>query len=313
MIVVWCMEMRVDKNRIKFGLHLAGWSYEEGDPQVLLDQGRKVLPSEFESRMLGDIFCPVCKTSLTRSPKEKANYVNGRSACFKHLPSYSQVDCPLRVPRAEGKRYETEESAAQAIAHELLAVVSGFMKERPQPVDDQADPYDQSAVEDLEGPHSMVPIARYRGESFKLPSRITTVAGICRGFDKNYYKYYVMPGTGSARLLSSMLLSVEQVAEVSEKAGFYWGRIVSSRNAGTAPKPTNTRMTQLQSGRAIHDFYLKAPAWEQEEKGIDDDSVGRIVLFWGLVTKSGIGLCIDRPGWGEYALLPKKYEYLFDG
>lgn len=162
MIVVWCMEMRVDKNRIKFGLLLAGWSYEEGDPQVLLDQGRKVLPSEFESRMLGDIFCPVCKTSLTRSPKEKANYVNGRSACFKHLPSYSQVDCPLRVPRAEGKRYETEESAAQAIAHELLAVVSGFMKERPQPVDDQADPYDQSAVEDLEGPHSMVPIARYR-------------------------------------------------------------------------------------------------------------------------------------------------------
>lgn len=98
MIVVWCMEMRVDKNRIKFGLLLAGWSYEEGDPQVLLDQGRKVLPSEFESRMLGDIFCPVCKTSLTRSPKEKANYVNGRSACFKHLPSYSQVDCPLRVP-----------------------------------------------------------------------------------------------------------------------------------------------------------------------------------------------------------------------
>ncbi len=263
--------------------------------------------------MQGATFCPVCRTNLSRSPKEKMQFSNGRSACFKHLPRYEHIPCDLRVPRPEGMRYETEELAAQAIAHDQLAIVSSFMAVRPEAPEGVADPYDQSAVEDIAGPASEVPISRHGGTQFTLPSRISTVAGMCRRFDKNIYKYYVLPGARTAQLLSSLLHDVTQTDDVDGVARLYWGRIVRSRNAGINPKPTNRRMTELQAGPKVKDFTLKAPAFEQEEKGIGDDSVGRIVLFWGEITVSGIGLCIDRPGWGEYALLPEKYEHLLVG
>ncbi|VAW56386.1 hypothetical protein MNBD_GAMMA07-2730, partial [hydrothermal vent metagenome] len=46
-----------------------------------------------------------------------------------------------------------------------------------------------------------------------------------------------------------------------------------------------------------------------QEKGINDDSKGRIVIIYGKVTVSGIGLCIENIGWGEFALLPEKYNH----
>ena len=48
----------------------------------------------------------------------------------------------------------------------------------------------------------------------------------------------------------------------------------------------------------------------QQSKGIDDGSTGRAILFWGPIKQSGVGLCFARLGWGEYALLPTKYEPL---
>jgi hypothetical protein len=62
-------------------------------------------------------------------------------------------------------------------------------------------------------------------------------------------------------------------------------------------------MTELRCHKNIKDFYLKAIDSEQTEKGIGDQSKERIVLFWGKITWSGIGLCIERPKWGEYVLV----------
>ena len=36
----------------------------------------------------------------------------------------------------------------------------------------------------------------------------------------------------------------------------------------------------------------------------------RHVLFWGVVTFNGIGLCVQGLNWGEFALLPVQYEGL---
>jgi len=33
-------------------------------------------------------------------------------------------------------------------------------------------------------------------------------------------------------------------------------------------------------------------------------------IVYGKVTESGTGLCIKGAKWGEFALLPRKYEYL---
>lgn len=300
----------MDNNRIKYALHLHGWTYEDGDVSELLNKAKKVLPGEFQESMLGNLFCPGCKTNLSRSPKNKPNFSNSRKACFIHLPSYSHIECDLRTPKPEGMKYPTEELALQAIADEQLAIVSSFMTEAPESSASPGEPYNQSAVEDRLGPISEIPISRHKGESFKLPSKITTVAGVCRRFDANLYKYYVLPGEVVASRLISSLKSVAEVETTDSTPKLYWGEIISSHNAGINPKPSNLRMTRLRCHSAVKDFYLKAIDEQQTEKGINDQSVGRIVLFWGRIRENGIGLCVERPKWGEFALLPSKYENL---
>jgi len=43
---------------------------------------------------------------------------------------------------------------------------------------------------------------------------------------------------------------------------------------------------------------------------ISDDAKGRVLVVYGKVTENGIGLCIEDTSWGQFALLPRKYEYL---
>ena len=70
-------------------------------------------------------------------------------------------------------------------------------------------------------------------------------------------------------------------------------------------------MTRLEfESEEFADFSLKVSDELQREKGIDDNAVGRVVLVYGNVTTNGIGLCIGGVGWGEFALLPSKYERL---
>ncbi|MCK4155439.1 hypothetical protein HFK88_24910 [Ralstonia pseudosolanacearum] len=260
--------------------------------------------------MIDRIFCPECCTNLSRSPKDKAKFSNGRSCCFVHRPTFRDVECSLRTPSADGKRYLTEEDATHAIESDQLAIINAFMQDRPEKAGAALDPYDQSAVEDIEGPLSSVPIARHRGENFELPSRITTVAGLCRRFDKNLYKFFVLPNSNVAKKLANSLVDIATIEEECDVPRLYYGEIIRSYNAGQNPKPTNIRMTELRSHPNVKDFYLKIAASKQEEKGIDNESVGRIVLFWGKIVGSGIGLAANGQSWGEFALLPEKYEKL---
>lgn len=300
----------MDENRIKYALYLDGWTYEDGDVLELLGKAQKVPPSDFQQSMLGGLFCPGCKTSLSRSPKDKPHFSNSRKACFIHLPSYSHIECDLRTPKPDGMKYLTEELALQAIADEQLTIVSAFLTEAPEQKVVSGEPYSQSAVEDTQGAISEIPISRHNGQSFKLPSKITTVMGICRKFDVNLYRYYVFPGEVTASRLISSLTSVTEIKTINDIPRLYWGEIISSRNAGIDPKPSNLRMTKLRCNDGVIDFCLKAIDAQQAEKGINDQSVGRIVLFWGKVTQSGIGLCVEKPAWGEFALLPSKYDHL---
>ncbi|SIT40080.1 conserved hypothetical protein [Paraburkholderia piptadeniae] len=206
-----------------------------------------------------------------------------------------------------------EEDAKQAIESDQLAIISSFLRDRPEKAAGPLDPYDQSAVEEMEGPISLVPIGRHRGEKFMLPSRITTVAGLRRGFDKNLYKFFVFPNSAIAQRLCDALIDIATVTEECDVPRLYYGTIIRSYNAGITPKPTNIRMTELRCHPKIKDFYLKVHAADQEEKGINDESGGRIVLFWGKVIESGIGLAVRDLAWGEFALLPEKYEKLLDG
>ena len=184
------------------------------------------------------------------------------------------------------------------------------MQDRPSKHDGTAEPYGQSAVEDEDGPDATIPIGRHRGEEFSLPSKITTIGGLCRRFDANLYKYFVLPNTDVARKLSDVLIDIATVTDECDVPRLYYGIILRSRNAGQNPKPSNIRMTRLRAHPNVPDFTIKVQASDQEEKGINDESAGRIVLFWGEITASGIGLAVSRLAWGEFALLPEKYQKL---
>ena len=185
------------------------------------------------------------------------------------------------------------------------------MAEAPQPLDGVQEAVGnagQEFHEDLAGPISRVPIARYKGDAFDLPSTITTVASLCRRFDKKLHRLYLFPGRTNVVLLASELVDVTTVTEVNENPRLYFGKILSSFNAGKTPQ--NLRMTSLECHRGIKDFYLKAVDASQQARGIHDNTRGRYVIFWGTIEENGIGLCVNRPTWGEFALLPQQYERL---
>ncbi|MEG3754371.1 hypothetical protein [Psychromonas arctica] len=295
-------------NRIKYALNLDDWSFEDGNKATLKKNAKKILVSEYIQGMKGQIFCPECCANLYRSPKEKDVSDSGRKAYFAHSRGI-KTDCGLRTKRAEGKKYSSEEEAQKAIQNEELVIVEGFIKTKPISPKKDAKEYDQTPVEELDGPEADVPIGRHRGDSFKLPSKFKTVRGLVTKFDDNINRYFFMPRGQYAVQLIDLMTDISTVSETDDKPRLYYGKIIKSFNAGKTPK--NIRMTKLAYKHRDHaDFYFKQTDEEQQEKGISGDSKGRVVLMYGIITENGAGLCIENLGWGEFALLPQKYENL---
>ncbi|MEB0164995.1 hypothetical protein QN360_19045, partial [Glaciimonas sp. CA11.2] len=106
-------------NRIKFSLHLNGWSFETDEKLSLRNTAEKILINEYAPHMKGHIFCPECSANLFRSPKNKDFAANGRKAYFAHSSSID-TDCGLRTKKVDGKKYATEEEARKAIQNKEL-------------------------------------------------------------------------------------------------------------------------------------------------------------------------------------------------
>lgn len=298
-------------NTIKHALFLTGWSFETGNKNFLKGHAQRVLVSEYSKEMEGNIFCPECSANLYRSPKDKEFSDNGK-AFFAHSRGID-TDCGLRSQKPKGKKYNTEEEAWKAIQDEELVVISDFIKDEPVPPTINPKPFDAEHIEDIDGPTAKVPIARHRGEEFTLPSKFKSVRGLVRKFNDNFYRYFHLPGKNNAIKLKDLLINVEGILEPDDQPKLYYGRIKQSYLAG--PSNTNIRMTELKYSKTTEykDFYFKASGVRQAQKGIGDDSKDRVILIYGKVTESGIGLSIENVGWGEFALLPSQYEhYLYD-
>ena len=108
-----------------------------------------------------------------------------------------------------------------------------------------------------------------------------------------------------------MLHNIEDINEGDDTPKLYYGRIISTTHMGEHKRPDNIRMTYLESNQSgVQDFCLKLEDMHQRSHGITDNSVGRTLVVYGTVSVSGIGLCFEGLGWGEFALLPRKYENL---
>ncbi|MEO3725791.1 hypothetical protein ABHN98_14695 [Pseudomonas syringae] len=298
----------LNNNRIKFAYYLPTWKFDGGNKTVLRASAKAILTSEYQKEMRGEIFCPECCVELFISPKDGKNDTNGRPAFFAHSRK-RRLPCGLRVKKREGLNFVDEEEAKQAIDDGLLVVVKEFMRERPIVPKLPGQEYTGPVVEDIDGELAEIPIPRHNGEKVNVPSRITTVRGLSRNFDKNYHKYYYLPGAQYAQLLSDALTDASQVGEVNEAAKLYYGRITESFAMGEG-RPWNMQMTKIEyhSVNGYKDFYLKMSVQDSVEHGIDKTAVGRVLLMYGPVVESGIGLAITDLGWGEFALLPAKYD-----
>lgn len=301
-------EGKVSVQKIKYALHLAGWTYEEGREAILLANGKKVPPAEYEKSMQGHIFCPTCKTNVSRVPHEKEYFSNARDAHYRHLPKYDYVPCVHRTKKPEGKRYDSYEEARKAVEAENLVVVEDFLQEKPELPAGKAGEYDDTAVENPDGQLSQVPISRHDGETFALPSRVKTVRGICRKFDENLKKYFVFPGMTYSVRLDGLLHNIEDVTETDDSPKLYFGVILRSFTLGQR-RDSSVRMTRIRCNEAVVDFTLKTKEGISVEHGLGDHSEGRIVLAYGRVEENGVGLCIQNVGWGGFDLLPRKYEH----
>jgi len=287
----------------KYARHIPGWTYKSG---VFPTDGTRVTPSEYLPEMEGEIFCPECYVPLFRSPKERERSKAGKAAFFSHSRKF-RPECNLRTKPTQGKRYENEEEARQAIADGRLVILQGFLQTPPKLPQGVAGEYDQGPIEDVDGEPALVPIAGHRGESFLLPSKISTIVGLCRNFDKNFDKYFVLPNAQHAVPLRDLLINVEDVMETSTIPRIYFGRIVSSHQFFSS-KLNKTTLKHSQYG--VQDFCLKLGRDEQEEKGINNNAKGRIVIMYGNIKDNGTGLCLSGLGYGEFGLLPSQYDSL---
>lgn len=299
------------RTRVKFAYYLEEWSPQDGDRSFLRTTGKPVVAVDVTAEMGGHLFCPECCTHLSKSPKLGQRFTNNRNACLVHWPSYKNVPCSLRSTKPEGLRFDSEEEAAKALDRKDLVLVNQFMAHRPERPGDGG-VYDQTPVEDADGPLSDVPIARHKGRSFRLPTRISSVEMLCRRFDENIHRYYQLPGQATPQPLHDLLLPVTEIEGEVDVPRLYFGKIQASFVNSNNPQPGHIRMTKLVAGRGVADFYIKQNNAEQESKGIDERAVGRYVLFWSPITASGIGYCAERLGWGEYALLPDRYDRILE-
>jgi hypothetical protein len=298
-------------NRIKHALHLPGWVFRQDREATLRANGRPVLVSEYQPEMKGALFCPECCCPLFRSPEKEEANKKGKNAYYAHRRNIV-TECGLRTNKAEGKKYLTEEEAAQAIADGKLVIVKGFLKDKPVSPDKEAEVYNQTAVEDEQGEVSEVAIGRHRGEKFNLPSTLTTVRGLCTKFDENLYKYYVFPEKQHAQLLLDALRNVTTLVSTTESPILGYGRIVSIYEPGKRPQSTRFVKLAFEAKGGYGDFSVMISQHEADLHNLNTQSIDRFAIFYGKISVNGGGLSVKNIGWGEVALLPTKYEKFLD-
>ncbi|OUL56620.1 hypothetical protein [Pseudoalteromonas ulvae] len=297
--------MEESNHRIAYALYMKKkWVYGKDEKNVLESKGIPVTPEEFDLSMKGKIFCPVCTTPLSRSPDMAAVSTNSRTVHFKHKPTYSKILCRLKTKKKEGLSYKTEEEASKAVEDEALVIVSDWMSTPPSDDDDldENGEFNQTAIEDEDGPDTEIAIGRHKGREFKLPSKISSVTALCRDFDKNLHRGYHFPGSKFPMLLSDMLFDTDRITEdTDKKKRLFFGKIVDYRSL------SKRNIVYIES-EEFGEFKIYTWPRFDERKHIDGKSKGRYILFHSsLAWEGSIPRCfVDN--WGQYSLLPKKYE-----
>lgn len=298
--------------RIAYAYYDPDWI--KGKHTLLALKRNTIEPLAYSLDMKGYIFCPSCYENITRVPADpdKGMTRNEVPAYYKHLKDDNPPFCSLRCGPIQYKQYSSQEDAKKAVEDEELIVISGFLESRPSnnpKVDSKDDemPVD-SHFERKNGKEVSLPISRHHGESFKVPSQVTSVQSLCVNFDHNYYReIYLVSEDGRAKRyrLCDSLKEINDITERSSEPAFYFGNFVRiERFSGHS-----NVWLKIAQETSFKDFRIRITNDTADGRGFfNDKNLGRIVLFYSQVDKVGMGYITPQLGWGEVALLPTKYN-----
>jgi hypothetical protein len=294
------------QHRIAFAYYNSAWVYGKS-PREELEKSEQVTPAEYRKEMKGDVFCPECTTPLSRTPEDKEFFTNSRTAHFRHQKAYKHVFCSLRVSKTAGLQYQTEEEVTRAVQNENLVLVGGWAENPPEILSGESleeFEFRQTQIIDPNGPPTEIPLGRHTGKTVLLPTRISSVLSICRGFDKNIHRAFFFPDSQYALHLRDLLYDVNRLdgEDLPVRKNLYFGRIVRYSRL------TFRNIIYLQAENLSELKIYTYPTYD-ERKRIDSGSIGRVLLFYGDVSTAGEGIPrFKSKNWGEYSLLPEMYE-----
>lgn len=290
-------------HRIPFGYYLIEFQYPDDSLNKLVNKGEVVTPEDYETDMKGNIFCPSCTVPLSKVPSDENVTTSGITTHFRHRRGYDIVPCDLRTTTPKGKKFNSEESIKKAIDDGTLAIIEKWSENPPEVVDKkQGAQFTKAQIEDIEGEEIELPIGRHNGEGFKVPSIITSVNSLCNNFPENLVKYFFFPGSQHPNLLKDVLVNAEEANDDHlNREIFYYGEIVrfsrlSARN-----------VIRLRN-KNFDEFNIFTHPEHDERRHIDLRSKGRILLVHGTLTPYSDQPRIKIDAWGQYSLLPEKYE-----
>ena len=300
--------MEKNQHRIIYAYYSKIWKYRENDKKELERLSIEVIPEEFTEEMQRKIYCPICATPLSRTPALKNISKNNITAHFKHGSSEKYEEsknCKWRVHAPSGLNYKNEEEVKKAVESKELIIVSSWKSEpssQNKDVGGNGD-YTNTAIEDENGPETIVPIGRHNGSEYKLPSNVSTVMAFCKDFPQNLKKGFYFPNSQYSMLLSDQLYSSLKIKDnLPKRETLFFGKIVSFRRLNYR------NVLTIKSG--VDEFKIYTNPGFDERKRVDNTARGRYLLFaarpyWEL--EGSIAACKVLQ-WGAYSLLPTKYD-----
>jgi len=276
-----------------------------------------VEPLAYSLHMKGFLYCPSCYEHLTRVPAdpEKEMTANEVAAYYKHLKDEDAPECSLRCGAIQYKKYSSQEAAKKAVEDEELIVISGFLQSRPENnhrlnIDENQVPLN-SHFEREDGKEVSLPISRHNGESFKVPSQITSVQSLCANFIHNYYReVYLLGIDGKAKRyrFCDSLKEINDLTEEQCESDFLFGNVYKVE----VFSGHSNIWLKINRGASYRDFRIRITNDTAEGRGfLNASNIGRVAIFYSSFERAGLGFITPELGWGEVALLPEKYgEFL---
>ncbi|EDO2236283.1 hypothetical protein CW002_01455 [Salmonella enterica subsp. enterica serovar Tallahassee] len=298
--------------RIAYAYYDPDWI--KGEHTLLALKRNTVEPLAYSLSMKGYIYCPSCYEHITRVPADpdKGMTTNEVPAYYKHLKDDKAPFCSLRCGPIQYKKYSSQEDAKKAVEDEELIVISGFLETRPDnnprlDFEGSEVPVD-SHFERKNGKEVSLPISLHHGESFKVPSKVTSVQSLCVNFEHNYYReIYLVGADGKAKRyrFCDSLKEINGITEGSSDPAFFFGTFWKIEKF----TDHSNVWLKINQGTSFRDFRVRITNDTAEGRGFfNDKNRGRITVFYSRVDKVGMGYMTPQLGWGEVALLPAKYD-----